>query len=1254
MICRESPQPWRQFGRMAVMVFLQTVSMSAFAACGNGLLAQYWNYGGPFPPAGFPASPAVLTRVDSTINLSTPGQAWGATSSGTSNNAVSPGPGIGGTDFMAKWTGSVQASQTGDYTFYINVDDGGRLLLSSSPANSCTSPGSGLTEIIGVVGSPYWLSTQNGVFPPQPPSGTCTVNDCAWTPEPAVIYATATTIHLTAGQYYNIEMDYFQAPGYDIAQLGWSCTDCASPIPIQVIPQSQLSTAVPAPQLTGISIAPCAPSYVLVNFNLAMDPVTSQNAANYSLSGPGAPAVQSATLVNPTTVRVAFSGTMTGGQSYTLTVSNVQSTLDTTISPNPSSASFTAVSGNWVQSPNNAEGDVGGLLGTYYDQNGQPGAYFTGNTATEVDGPIDFDNSGNNFCLVGAPGNCGNGVPTPVGGPDNFSVNWSGAVKVNTAGTYTFYITVDDGGRLFIDGQQIIAVGGGPNCPVGSSDCAWILQGATGNPDNSSGIPDWKSAPITLSAGYHTIMFQYFQGPGSTTAVLQWNGPDSGNAPALIPSNQLYYCGAGVISSFVVSAPANGDPCSPIPVTITALDGNGNVLTGYTGTPTIVTSTDNSTGNTAWGPGSPAPNGVLTTPLNGDPAAAAYQYATADQGVVNLTFNDGGADSGASIQILVTDYTTGASGVSGVITYPAGDYFSIIPYLNSLTSDPVNTVVAGKPYDFQATLMNRNCSGPVTNYGGKKGNPRTLQASITPDPANPGGNTPAYPPAIVDMSGKYPSSGPLPTAPATTPVTLYFGGKSSGNPPPPGSAYFTLNTTDVGKYSINLADNRYGPCTRQTCTGSSPVLTVRPFALVVTNITNAGGTANPGNNTPTGAVFTGAGQNFSATVTGVLWQSADDSNNDGVPDDYTRLAATPVTPSYAWTTLLAPCPNTTRMGASGPYCAFTPAPPAGTLGTLANGSVAQSAFSGGSGTATTLQYSDVGSFMLSAAAGNFLNSPGVDAVGYSGVIGRFIPDHFDVTGFLDGCNVNPGVDFTYSGQPFALVQVTARNAQGNTTVNYSSAAGYSKTVTIVDTSGAAGSFIAGTIPASAFTAPGVGSSSTITYQFTAKETAPATLQLAATDTDVGIPPPASSGRQSAPVESGRVHLLGAVGSELLDLPLPLYLESFQGADNGWQVNANDTCTTLATSDFSLSYLPGGLPGGTTSVKGVSLTNGQGSVTLAAPGAGNTGDVDVAGSGIPAWLQFDWQTSGTLADPAARASFGVYQGDSHQIYIQVIH
>jgi MSHA biogenesis protein MshQ len=61
------------------------------------------------------------------------------------------------------------------------------------------------------------------------------------------------------------------------------------------------------------------------------------------------------------------------------------------------------------------------------------------------------------------------------------------------------------------------------------------------------------------------------------------------------------------------------------------------------------------------------------------------------------------------------------------------------------------------------------------------------------------------------------------------------------------------------------------------------------------------------------------------------------------------------------------------------------------------------------------------------------------------------------------------------------------------------------------------------------------------------------------------------------------------------------------------------------------------------------------LSLSKPGAGNDGSVDLhydlSGAGIP-WLQYDWDNDGTHDDnPTARATFGIYKGNKHIIYIR---
>ncbi len=125
----------------------------------------------------------VLTRTDSTINL---------------NSAVQPlpAPGVPGLRFSVRWTGQIQAEFSETCTFTTVSDDGIRVTVNGQ-------------QIIN-----DWNE-----HPPKTDSG---------------------SLALTAGQKYNIEVDFFQNIGGFVAQLSW-----ASPsLPKQLVPASQLYPAL--------------------------------------------------------------------------------------------------------------------------------------------------------------------------------------------------------------------------------------------------------------------------------------------------------------------------------------------------------------------------------------------------------------------------------------------------------------------------------------------------------------------------------------------------------------------------------------------------------------------------------------------------------------------------------------------------------------------------------------------------------------------------------------------------------------------------------------------------------------------------------------------------------------------------------------------------------------------------------------------------------------------------------------------------
>jgi MSHA biogenesis protein MshQ len=330
---------------------------------------------------------------------------------------------------------------------------------------------------------------------------------------------------------------------------------------------------------------------------------------------------------------------------------------------------------------------------------------------------------------------------------------------------------------------------------------------------------------------------------------------------------------------------------------------------------------------------------------------------------------------------------------------------------------------------------------------------------------------------------------------------------------------------------------------------------------------------------------------------------------------------------------------------------------------------ALSAFNNGAATASNLNWSEVGTIDISAtlASANYQGS-GLTATGNTGAtgaVGPFIPDHF-ITTVTDGCT---GCGFTYSGQPFA-VTVTAKNglATPTTTVNYdgtdNTSPKFAKQVTLSAWDAATGSAPPGSllpvantvVPLSAFE-QGVAARNTTASQpfftFTATPTAPTSIKIRAVETSA-IPAVSSSGftEGSTEIRSGRMKLSNQYGSELLALPVNLVAQYWINASAAWVNSATDNATSFVVaspataSALSFSNFQRNLT--TVSVSGspltINLANGTGRFTLAAPGAGHIGSVDML---IPALSGLSCETAPVLLgcylpSSTARATFGIYK------------
>ncbi|WP_375418697.1 PA14 domain-containing protein [uncultured Hymenobacter sp.] len=124
------------------------------------------------------------TRLDATIDFN-----WGT---------APPAPDVSSNQFSVRWTGQILPLYTGEYTFYVNSDNGRRL----------------------------WVNDELII--------NAWVND--WDRE------YAGKVRLTAGQKVNIRLEYFDDAGLASARLEWA----SAAQPRQVVPRSQLFAQAPA------------------------------------------------------------------------------------------------------------------------------------------------------------------------------------------------------------------------------------------------------------------------------------------------------------------------------------------------------------------------------------------------------------------------------------------------------------------------------------------------------------------------------------------------------------------------------------------------------------------------------------------------------------------------------------------------------------------------------------------------------------------------------------------------------------------------------------------------------------------------------------------------------------------------------------------------------------------------------------------------------------------------------------------------
>lgn len=743
-----------------------------------------------------------------------------------------------------------------------------------------------------------------------------------------------------------------------------------------------------------------------------------------------------------------------------------------------------------------------------------------------------------------------------------------------------------------------------------------------------------KNATATLTINFHGNTV----GSYTNTATLSYTGITYSASDSAIANI------VPVVDHIRIEHGGSGLTCTPSSITVKACS-DAACTTLYTG---------GVTGNLTW---AGAPGGSVAFATGGTGQTTVNLSVLTPQTVTLGANSVSPAPSGTSPQCYV-----GATANCSHTFADTGFIFSAIPTQTAGVTSGSLSIQAVRKADNSAA-----CTGLFT------GNVAIGMASQCINPTTCAGKQ-------VTINSTAIANNPASGIASYTPVTLNFGANST--------ATFALNYPDVGAMSLSA---RYLLGGSSYMTGTSNTFVVKPYGFALSGIKRtADSFANPAAADATGTAFIKAGASFSATVTALAYNAA---GNTTTPNYGREIIPEGVllTPN-----LVAGLGLTNNPALTNGTIAGTEFGSGGAVNTDANGVA----------TVTNLAWNEVGIITLapSIADADYLGA-GDTTGAASGNVGRFYPDHFALsagtitnrTDISPACS--PASTFTYMGEPFqAGFTLTAKGpAPGNVTLqNYATsgiaANNFAKLATGAPAPAGFGlAFLDGTTNLTARMDSSIGISgswtagvlnATATLGLT-RDTAPdgpynaLKVGIAPLDSDgvtlnaFDMDATAPAGNDHAEVAQtqirfGRLRLNNAHGSELLNLPIPISVQYWNGTQ--FATNAEDSCTALTSANFSLTKSP---PALATSLDPVSIvfTSGVGSLKLTKPSA--TGSVDLcvdlgsdpvggvtcsaAASAGKSYLQGKWAPGTNWDnDPTARATFGVYKNSNEFIYLREMY
>ncbi len=489
-----------------------------------------------------------------------------------------------------------------------------------------------------------------------------------------------------------------------------------------------------------------------------------------------------------------------------------------------------------------------------------------------------------------------------------------------------------------------------------------------------------------------------------------------------------------------------------------------------------------------------------------------------------------------------------------------------------------------------------------------------------------------------------------------------------------GEAVFPFAYDDVGQIQlfgeVDVAATDEDPAF--TLSGSSQSFVVRPYELSVHLVESAAGDSNPGT-LGTGAGFVRAEEPF------VIGVKALNSNGRETPNYGSEITAESVQVQAASIEF----------------------PSGATEGSLSNGQ-AFTHDGGGEFTNNTVEWSEVGTLKVraSVADGDYLGAGAVFLDSVSGNIGRFYPDHFELSedSLGNACN-----DFTYMDQPAINVayKLSAIGFQNGTLKNYDNTTLTGYTVATVAHSlennndgvdliprfsAATSTWVAGEYTladgAAQFSRLAAGPDGTFSQLALGVVLSDAldarvlqSLDMNAGTADDCVAGASCSAAQvgsTFDVRYGRLVTADSFGSENAPLPVKFQTEYWNGssfvinAEDSSAAPVSDGCTSVlrtrllmgndsplvdTVADFVVDVGVNTSTGVFTSdATDVFFDAGSANLVFTAPQAVGSFSLQVVN--VEAWLRHDWDQSGAADDndlPVATISFGSYRGHDRIIY-----